>query len=53
MSRKACPVRPLTGIDSPYAEFSSCLRRRAETVIRCLEAELSFYGRVFGFTPSS
>ena len=26
--------------------------RRAETVIRCLEAELSFYGQVFGFEPA-
>ena len=26
--------------------------RKAETVRRCLEAELSFYGRVFGFEPA-
>ena len=26
--------------------------RRAESVIRCLEAELFFYGAVFGFTPA-
>ena len=26
--------------------------RRAETIIRCLEAELYFYGAVFGFTPA-
>jgi dipeptidyl aminopeptidase/acylaminoacyl peptidase len=26
--------------------------RRAETVIRCLEAELSFYAQVFGFDPA-
>jgi dipeptidyl aminopeptidase/acylaminoacyl peptidase len=26
--------------------------RRAETVIRCLEAELSFYAQVFGFEPA-
>ncbi|MGE3402554.1 MAG: prolyl oligopeptidase family serine peptidase [Vicinamibacterales bacterium] len=25
--------------------------RRAETIVRSLEAELSFYGEVFGFTP--
>jgi dipeptidyl aminopeptidase/acylaminoacyl peptidase len=25
--------------------------RKAETIVRCLEAELSFYGKVFGFTP--
>ena len=26
--------------------------RKADTVIRCLEAELFFYGAVFGFTPA-
>ena len=26
--------------------------RRAETIARCLEAELAFYGAVFGFTPA-
>ncbi len=26
--------------------------RKAETIKRCLEAELYFYGRVFGFTPA-
>jgi dipeptidyl aminopeptidase/acylaminoacyl peptidase len=26
--------------------------RRAETIIRSLEAELFFYGKVFGFTPA-
>jgi dipeptidyl aminopeptidase/acylaminoacyl peptidase len=26
--------------------------RRADTIIRCLEAELYFYGGVFGFTPA-
>ena len=26
--------------------------RKAETIIRCLEAELYFYGAVFGFTPA-
>jgi dipeptidyl aminopeptidase/acylaminoacyl peptidase len=26
--------------------------RRADTIRRCLEAELSFYGQVFGFTPA-
>ena len=26
--------------------------RKADTIIRCLEAELYFYGRVFGFTPA-
>jgi dipeptidyl aminopeptidase/acylaminoacyl peptidase len=26
--------------------------RKAETIIRCLEAELYFYGKVFGFAPA-
>ena len=26
--------------------------RKAETIIRSLEAELCFYGRIFGFTPA-
>jgi dipeptidyl aminopeptidase/acylaminoacyl peptidase len=26
--------------------------RKADTIVRCLEAELYFYGRVFGFTPA-
>jgi dipeptidyl aminopeptidase/acylaminoacyl peptidase len=26
--------------------------RKAETIIRCLEAELYFYGAIFGFTPA-
>jgi len=26
--------------------------RKAETIVRCLEAELSFYAAVFGFTPA-
>ena len=26
--------------------------RKEETIRRCLEAELSFYGRVFGFEPA-
>ena len=26
--------------------------RKAETLRRCLEAELSFYARVFGFEPA-
>lgn len=26
--------------------------RRADTIIRALEAELSFYGQIFGFTPA-
>jgi dipeptidyl aminopeptidase/acylaminoacyl peptidase len=26
--------------------------RKAESIVRSLEAELYFYGRVFGFTPA-
>ena len=26
--------------------------RKAETIVRCLEAELYFYGAVFSFTPA-
>ena len=26
--------------------------RKADTIVRCLEAELYFYGVVFGFTPA-
>jgi dipeptidyl aminopeptidase/acylaminoacyl peptidase len=26
--------------------------RRASTIVRCLEAELFFYGAVFGFEPA-
>src|SRR5262249_27760491 len=26
--------------------------RRSDTIVRCLEAELSFYGSVFGFVPA-
>jgi dipeptidyl aminopeptidase/acylaminoacyl peptidase len=26
--------------------------RRSETVVRCLQAELTFYGRILGFTPA-
>jgi hypothetical protein len=26
--------------------------RKAETIKRTLEAELSFYGQIFGFTPA-
>ena len=26
--------------------------RRAETIVRCLEAELAFYGAIFGFEPA-
>jgi dipeptidyl aminopeptidase/acylaminoacyl peptidase len=43
---KGLPVALLT-FESEQHGF-----RKAETIIRCLEAELFFYGAVFGFTPA-
>jgi dipeptidyl aminopeptidase/acylaminoacyl peptidase len=42
------------GVPVAYLEFEGEGHgfRRAETIRRCLEAELSFYGRVFGFAPA-
>jgi dipeptidyl aminopeptidase/acylaminoacyl peptidase len=42
------------GIPVAYIEFEGEQHglRRAENVVRALEAELAFYGRVFGFTPA-
>ena len=41
------------GIPHAYLAFAGEQHgfRRAETVVTALEAELSFYGQVFGFTP--
>ena len=41
------------GIPHAYLAFAGESHgfRKAETVIACLEAELAFYGEVFGFTP--
>ncbi|WP_155355303.1 S9 family peptidase [Acrocarpospora macrocephala] len=41
------------GMPYAYLEFpgESHGFRKQETIIRCLEAELSFYGQCFGFTP--
>ena len=41
--RKGLPVAYLTFAGEQHGF------RRAETIIRCLEAELAFYGAVFGF----
>ena len=45
----------LAGKKMPYAyltfEGESHGFRRADTVIRCLEAELAFYGQTLGFEP--
>jgi dipeptidyl aminopeptidase/acylaminoacyl peptidase len=42
------------GIPTAYIEFEGEQHglRRAENIIRAAEAELYFYGRVFGFTPA-
>lgn len=42
-----------TGVPHAYLAFEGEAHgfRRAETVVAALEAELSFYGQVFGFTP--
>lgn len=44
----------LRGVPHAYLLFEGEQHgfRRAETLIRALEAELWFYGRVFGFTPA-
>jgi dipeptidyl aminopeptidase/acylaminoacyl peptidase len=41
------------GIPHAYLAFEGESHgfRKAETVIACLEAEIAFYGEVFGFTP--
>ena len=41
------------GIRHAYIAFAGESHgfRKAETVIACLEAELAFYGQIFGFTP--
>ena len=42
------------GIPHAYLAFEGEAHgfRRAETEIRCLEAELYFYGRILGFEPA-
>jgi dipeptidyl aminopeptidase/acylaminoacyl peptidase len=42
------------GVPVAYIEFAGESHgwRRAETIVRAKEAELSFYGQVFGFTPA-
>ena len=43
-----------TGVPHEYLAFEGEQHgfRRAETIVRALEAELSFYGRVLGFEPA-
>jgi dipeptidyl aminopeptidase/acylaminoacyl peptidase len=42
------------GVPVAYLEFEGEQHgfRRAENIIRAAEAELYFYGRIFGFTPA-
>jgi dipeptidyl aminopeptidase/acylaminoacyl peptidase len=48
-------VRALDGSGVPHAYLAFDGEqhgfRRAENIVAALEAELSFYGQVFGFTP--
>ena len=43
------------GVTAEYLEFEGEQHgfRRAENIVRALEAELAFYGRVFGFNPAA
>ncbi len=43
------------GLPVEYIEFEGELHgfRKAESIVRSLEAELAFYGKVFGFTPAA
>lgn len=43
------------GLPVEYLEFEGELHgfRKAESIVRSLEAELAFYGKIFGFTPAS
>ena len=42
------------GVPHAYLAFAGEQHgfRKAETEIRCLEAELAFYGRILGFEPA-
>lgn len=53
-SRRIVTALRERGIPSAYLEFEGEQHgfRRAENIIRAAEAELYFYGRVFGFTPA-
>ena len=48
------PALARTGVPHPSFPFPDEQHgfRRAETNIRCLEAELYFYGRIMGFEPA-
>ncbi len=53
-SEKMADAVRAKGLPVAYLEFEGEQHgfRKADTIIRCLEAELYFYGAVFGFTPA-
>ncbi|MGH8230101.1 MAG: prolyl oligopeptidase family serine peptidase, partial [Steroidobacteraceae bacterium] len=53
-SRALVAVLERQGIAAPYFEFEGEQHgfRKAESLVRSLEAELAFYGSVFGFEPA-
>ncbi len=52
-SRAIVAALKAKGVPVAYLEFEGEQHgfRRAENIVRSLESELAFYGRVFGFTP--
>jgi dipeptidyl aminopeptidase/acylaminoacyl peptidase len=52
-SRAIVAALKAKGVPTAYIEFEGEQHgfRRAENIVRSLEAELAFYGNVFGFTP--
>ncbi len=53
-SRAIVSALQMKGVPAPYIEFEGEQHgfRKAENIVRSLEAELTFYGQVFGFTPA-
>ena len=53
-SRMVVAALEARGVPVAYLEFEGEQHgfRKAETIVRAFEAELAFYGRVFGFTPA-
>ncbi|HUN74134.1 MAG TPA: S9 family peptidase [Steroidobacteraceae bacterium] len=53
-SRAIVAALQARGVPVEYIEFEGEQHgfRRAESIVRSLEAELDFYGRAFGFTPA-
>jgi dipeptidyl aminopeptidase/acylaminoacyl peptidase len=52
-SRAIVAALETKGVPVAYIEFDGEQHgfRKAENIVRSLESELAFYGRVFGFTP--